>query len=44
MLDRAGLFVIVARRPSRSNIVMLTNVWHVIDIVWLVMFPLIYFG
>ena len=40
----AGLFVLVARRPERSNIVMLTTIWHVIDIVWLVMFPLIYFG
>lgn len=40
----AGLFIVVALRPARSNIVMLTTVWHVIDIVWLVMFPLIYFG
>jgi nitric oxide reductase NorE protein len=40
----AGLFVLVARRPERSNILMLTTIWHVIDLVWLVMFPLIYFG
>lgn len=40
----AGLFLLIARRPERSNIVMLTTVWHVIDLVWLVMFPLIYFG
>lgn len=40
----AGLFVVAALRPVRANIVMLTTVWHVIDIVWLVMFPLIYFG
>lgn len=38
------LFVVVAMRPQRSNIVMLATVWHVIDLVWLVMFPLIYLG
>lgn len=40
----AGLFVLVARKPDRSNIVILTTLWHVIDLVWLVMFPLIYLG
>jgi len=40
----AGLFLIVARKPERSNIVILTTLWHVIDLVWLVMFPLIYLG
>ncbi|KGE02240.1 cytochrome c oxidase subunit 3 [Rhizobium sp. YS-1r] len=38
----AALFVLAAIRLERSTIVILTTVWHVIDIVWLVMFPLIY--
>ena len=40
----AGLFLLVARRPERSNIVILATLWHVIDLIWLVMFPLIYLG
>lgn len=40
----ALLFIVVAMRPQRSNIAMLATVWHVIDLVWLVMFPLIYLG
>jgi len=40
----AALFVIVARKPERSNIVILATLWHVIDLVWLVTFPLIYLG
>ena len=40
----AILFLLVARKPERGNILILTTVWHVIDLVWLVMFPLIYFG
>ncbi|WP_105431260.1 cytochrome c oxidase subunit 3 [Neorhizobium sp. T6_25] len=38
----ATLFVLAAIRLERSTIVTLTTIWHVIDIVWLVMFPLIY--
>ncbi|GAB1583072.1 cytochrome c oxidase subunit 3 [Phyllobacterium phragmitis] len=40
----AVLLVIVALKPARSNVVMLATVWHIIDLVWLVMFPLIYLG
>lgn len=40
----ALLFLLVARRPDRSNITILTTIWHVIDLVWLVMFPVIYLG
>jgi len=40
----AVLFVLVARRPDRSNIAILTTLWHVIDLVWLAMFPLLYLG
>lgn len=40
----AALFVLVARKPDRSNIVILATIWHVIDLIWLVMFPLIYLG
>lgn len=38
----ALLFVFASIRLERSTIVMLTTIWHVIDIVWLVMFPMIY--
>lgn len=36
------LFVFASFRLERSTIIILTTVWHVIDIVWLVMFPVIY--
>eukprot|EP00913_Durusdinium_trenchii_P031516 g29508.t1 len=36
----ALLFVLVALKPRPSNVGILTTVWHVIDLVWLVMFPL----
>ena len=40
----AALFVWVALKPERSNIVILATIWHVVDLVWLVIFPLIYLG
>lgn len=36
------LLGLVAFRPERGNVVILTALWHVIDLVWVVMFPLIY--
>jgi nitric oxide reductase NorE protein len=33
---------LVAWRPSRSNTRLITTLWHVIDLVWVVMFPLVY--
>ncbi|MDR9808469.1 cytochrome c oxidase subunit 3 [Rhizobium hidalgonense] len=36
------LLVLIARFPSPQNIHLMTTLWHVIDIVWLVMFPVVY--
>ncbi len=36
------LFVFASVRLERSTIIILTTIWHVVDIVWLVMFPVIY--
>jgi nitric oxide reductase NorE protein len=39
-----GSFVLllVAWRPARGNILLIATLWHAIDLVWLVMFPIIY--
>ena len=36
------LLVLVARLPSPQNVHLITTLWHVIDIVWLVMLPVVY--
>ncbi|XAZ20005.1 cytochrome c oxidase subunit 3 (plasmid) [Sinorhizobium sp. B11] len=36
------ILVLVAIFPTRENVHLITTLWHVIDIVWLVMFPVIY--
>ncbi|MDC7256716.1 cytochrome c oxidase subunit 3 [Shinella sp. YE25] len=38
----AAILFLVAWRPSRSNAVMIATLWHAIDLVWLVMFPIVY--
>lgn len=38
----AFVLLLVAWRPSRSNIVLITTLWHVIDLVWVSMFPIVY--
>ena len=38
------LMLLIARRPERSNVALVTTVWHVVDIVWLVIFPVVYLG
>jgi nitric oxide reductase NorE protein len=38
------LMLLVAWRPERSNVTLVTTVWHVVDIVWLVIFPIVYLG
>jgi len=38
----ATILFLVAWRPSRGNILLITTLWHVIDLVWLVMFPIVY--
>ncbi len=36
------VLALLARYPSPQNIHLMTTLWHVIDIVWLVMFPIVY--
>ncbi|PKA43287.1 NorE accessory protein for nitric oxide reductase [Rhizobium sullae] len=36
------VLIVVACRPGRENVAIITTLWHVIDIVWLVMFPVVY--
>ncbi len=36
------LLLLVALRPRQANVVMATTIWHIVDLIWLVMFPLIY--
>jgi len=38
----AMVMALVARRPDSSNVSIVTTLWHVIDMVWLVIFPIIY--
>lgn len=38
------LMLLIARKPEPSNVTLVTTVWHVIDIVWLVIFPVVYLG
>lgn len=34
--------LLVAWRPARDNVVLIATLWHVIDLVWLVIFPILY--
>lgn len=36
------ILALVAWRPSTSNVILITTLWHAIDLVWLVMFPVLY--
>lgn len=38
------LLLILAVWPVRSNIVLVTTLWHVVDLIWIVLFPLLYLG
>lgn len=38
----AAVLFLVAWRPSPGNVVMIATLWHAIDLVWLVMFPIVY--
>lgn len=38
------LMVLIARRPDPTNVRLVTTVWHVIDMIWLVIFPVVYLG
>jgi len=34
--------LLIAWRPGRENLVLIATLWHVIDLVWLVIFPILY--
>ncbi|EPF76936.1 hypothetical protein L271_02986 [Brucella abortus 01-0065] len=36
------ILMLVAWRPSRSNVLLIATLWHALDLVWLVMFPILY--
>lgn len=38
----ALLLLLVSWRMERSNVVLITTLWHVFDLIWIVMFPLVY--
>ncbi|MEI2298257.1 cytochrome c oxidase subunit 3 [Ensifer sp. MJa1] len=38
----AFVLLIVAWQPKPGNVALITTLWHVIDLVWIVMFPLVY--
>ncbi len=40
----AGLLLLVARRPVPGHVTTVATVWHLVDLVWLVILPVIYLG
>ncbi|MFQ0813119.1 NorE accessory protein for nitric oxide reductase [Brucella anthropi] len=36
------VLALVAWRPTSANVLLITTLWHAIDLVWLVMFPVLY--
>lgn len=38
----ALVLLLVSWRMERSNVVLITTLWHVFDLIWIVMFPLVY--
>lgn len=38
------VMLIFAYRPERSNVALVATIWHVVTIVWLVVFPVVYLG
>lgn len=38
----AVLLLIVAVKPKDENVTLVTTIWHIIDLVWIVIFPVIY--
>lgn len=42
VLFGSAVLLLVAWRPSRANVLLIATFWHVIDLVWLVMFPILY--
>jgi nitric oxide reductase NorE protein len=40
----AGLLLLVAWRPTPRHVATVATVWHVVDLVWLLILPVIYLG
>jgi nitric oxide reductase NorE protein len=38
------VMLLVAQKAETSNVRLVATVWHVVDIVWLVIFPIVYLG
>ena len=38
----AALLFLVAVFPKNENVTLVTTLWHVIDLVWIVIFPIVY--
>ncbi|MCF1494485.1 cytochrome c oxidase subunit 3 family protein [Agrobacterium vitis] len=38
----ALVLIVVAWRLSRENIILITTLWHVFDLIWILMFPIVY--
>lgn len=38
----ALVLLLVSWRTSRANVILITTLWHVFDLIWIVMFPLVY--
>lgn len=42
VLFGALVLLIVSLRMERSNVILVTTLWHVFDLIWIVMFPIVY--
>ncbi|ODT01953.1 MAG: NorE accessory protein for nitric oxide reductase [Mesorhizobium sp. SCN 65-20] len=42
VLFGALVLLLASWRMERSNVVLITTLWHVFDLIWIVMFPLVY--
>ena len=40
----AGLLLLVAWRPTPRHVTTVATVWHLVDLVWLLILPVIYLG
>ncbi|MDH6268193.1 nitric oxide reductase NorE protein [Rhizobium sp. SG_E_25_P2] len=38
------IMLLVARRPQPGNVALVATLWHAVDLVWLVIFPIVYLG
>lgn len=42
VLFGAFVLLLVSWRADRSNVLLITTLWHAFDLIWIVMFPLVY--